>query len=190
VGLTQPGATVEDTDANLAAANAVYPKGRLIRASTTGTWKLGDGVTAYNSLYPLRGLPPKQRLSTTTQQTGITTEVVVTGLTPITFTVTSDCPWRVEFHHAYLIGVGAGTFVIRGSICAPADAANTGKEFTQVSAGAAGLPFELRVVEEISTPGTYIREARITKNGGTGTSLSSLLNIAGYEAFIEARPNP
>lgn len=46
-------AVVRDTAANLAAANAVHPAGALIIATDTKVNKLGDGVTAYNSLTPM-----------------------------------------------------------------------------------------------------------------------------------------
>lgn len=187
IAATAPVAVV-DTAANLAAANAVHASGRLVIASDTKVYAFGDGVTAYNSLPKFRGLAAKQRLSTTTQQTGIAgTEVDVTGLSAVTFAVTADCPWKVESFIAYLIPV-TSSVTARLSICDPADGANVGKAFSQVGA-ASGVPFEMRAVEEITTPGTYSREARLARVAGTGT-ISSLLNIAGYEGYIEARPNP
>lgn len=103
-------------------------------------------------------------------QTGIGTAYVdITGLT-ITFTV-GDRPVQVEAYLPWITPSAAMTVV-----AAIRDDANADKEVSGEQVAGAHI-VHMRVIEIITTPGTYTRKVSLARSGGSGT----IANNAGFD---------
>jgi hypothetical protein len=155
-----------DTAANLAAANPVLAVRQWGFASDTGVIKVGDGVTAWNSLSARQPTKPTPFIATSTAvQSGISAATDITSLSIGPFTVASR-PWRVRLVLPWVtvsaVAVTASSLITDLSNTIVAMASGTGRGASDL----VGIP---PPEEIITTPGTYSRKARLQTNAGTAS---------------------
>lgn len=179
-----------DTAANLAADNDVHALGRFIIAdgSSPASYKIGDGVTAFNSLpwFYARTPPDESPVMGAVLAGGSSTTFVDVTLLGTADAVVDSIPWWVEVYLTTFFGNTVGdafTVQITDSAGTPIDGALL--LYTVERASSFQAPVTIK--GKISTPGTYNGlKLQYKRNSGTGTLT---LNAVTCRAHIRAYPD-